>query len=207
MTDTVRLTTGGQPQRFSFALPGQAPQLTTTTNSTSAPIPKDATYATYEGFLQGTSGTQSATMTFQVTNDPHTAGADDPSFNPPQRNNFNINVTNTSTTITTVNGEPLFRTNMDGDEVYAIGVPVGTTMTYVSPTQATLSAAATATSTTGGTPARFQALHWILLGTLTLTGTKHAEDGFTTASNWKFVRVSVSSLTGTGATASAIQGT
>lgn len=207
MTDTVRLTTGGQPQRFPFNLPGQATALSTTTNTNSAPIPKDGTYATYEGYLQGTSGTQSATMTFYVTNDPHTAGSDDPSLNHPQRNNFNIITTNTSTAIAPVNGEPLFRPDMDGDEVYAIGVTVGTTMAYVSPVSATLSAAATATSATNGSPARFQALHWVLLGTLTLTGTKHAEDGFATASNWKFVRVVVSAITGTGCTASAIQGT
>lgn len=205
MINTVRLTTGGQPQRYSFGLPGQPPVLSTTTNNTSAPIPKDGTYSTYEGFLQGTAGAQSATMTFQVTNDPHTAGSDDPSLNPPQRNNFPIVTTNTSTAITTVKGEPLFRPDMDGDEVYAVGVTVGTTMTYVSPTSATLSAAATASGS--NVQARFQALHWILLGTLALTGTKHAEDGFATASNWKFSRVSVSALTGTGATATAIQGT
>lgn len=202
MTDTVRLTTGGQPQRFSFALPGQPPQYSTTTNNTSAPIPKDGTYSTYEGWLQGTTGTQSATMTFQCTNDPHTAGSDDPSLTPTQRNNFQITTTNTSTAIGSVEG--LFRPDMNGDEVYAVGVTVGTTMTYVSATSATLSAAATVT---GIPQARFQALHWVLLGTLTLTGTLHAEDGFATAANWKFVRMSVSSLTGTGAAAFATQGT
>jgi len=207
MTDTVRITTGGMPQRFPFNLPGQPTVTTTTVNTNSAPIPKDGTFATYEGFLQGTSGAQGATMTFQVTNDPHTAGMDDASVNPVQRNNFSINTTNTSTTITTVNSEPLFRPDMDGDEVYAVGVPVGTTMTYVSATSATLSAAATATSGTKGVQARFQALHWVLLGTLTLSGTKHAEDGFATASNWKFSRVVVSAISGTGCVATAIQGT
>lgn len=194
MSDTVRLTTGGQPQRFPWNAPDAATVLSTLANANSQPIPKDGTFSTYLAVVKGTAGTVSATVVVQATNDPHTAGADDPSFNPPQRNNFQIKTTNTSTAITSPEG--LFRADMDGDEVYAIGVTNGTTMTYVSTTSATLSAAATATGTVHG---RFQSLAWVLLGTITLTGTKIAADGFATQSDWKWVRGVVSLLTGTGA--------
>lgn len=207
MTDTVRLTTGGQPQRFPWNLPGTAPVTSTLSNSNSQPIPKDGTYSTYTCAVKGTSGTVSATVVIQATDDPHTAGADDPSFNPPQRNNFRINTTNTSTAITTTGGEPLFRPDMDGDEVYAAGVTVGTTMTYVSPTSATLSAAASATSPVVGVQARFQDIDWVLLATVTLTGTKRNADGFSTAANWRWVRGVVSAISGTGAAVTITQGT
>lgn len=195
MTDTVRLTTGGQPQRFPWNVPGRASVTFTTTNLHSQPIPKDGTFSTYVAAVKGSTGAQSATVVVQATNDPHTAGADDPSVNPPARNNFLIGTTNTSTTITSSEG--LFRTDMTGDEVYAIGVTDGTTMTYVSPTSATLSAAAVATGTV---TARFQSFQWVLLATITLSGTLQAADGFATMSDWKWVRAVVSGLTGTSAT-------
>lgn len=189
--DTVRLTTGGQPQRFPWNLPGAVTQLSTTANGNSQPIPKDGTFSTYVASITGT-GAQSATVVVQATNDPHTAGADDPSLG--TRNNFQIITVNTSTSITSKEG--LFRTDMNGDEVYAVGVPAGATMTYVNQTTATLSAAATAT----GTPqARFQAFQWVLLATITLSGNPRAADGFATMSNWKWVRAVLSSLTGTNA--------
>lgn len=202
MTDTVRLTTGGQPQRFPWNAPGTSPVvINTTANGNSQPIPKDGTFSTYVASIVGT-GTVSATVVVQATNDPHTAGSDDSSLPTPTRNNFQIVTTNTSTAITTANGEPLFRPEMNGDEVYAVGVPSGTTITYVTPTSATLSAAATAT----GTPqARFQAFAWVLLATITLTGTNHAADGFATMSDWKWTRAVVSAITGTGATVTVTQ--
>lgn len=203
MTDTVRLTTGGLPQRFNWAVPGLPTANTTTANKHSQPQPKDGTFSTYVAAVKGTAGAQAATVVVQATNDPHTAGADDPSiYAGLQRNNFQIITTNTSTTITTVGGEPLFRTDMTGDEVYAQGVTDGTTMTYVSPTSATLSAAATATGTV---PARFQSFQWVVLATITLSGTPQAADGFATASDWKWVRAVLSGLSGTGATVSVTQ--
>src|ERR1700761_843127 len=130
MSDTVRLTTGGQPQRFPWSAPGVTPAaITTTANGNSQPIPKDGTFSTYVASVTGT-GAVGATVVVDATNDPHTAGADDPSYNPPRRNNFAIGTTNTSTTITSSEG--LFRPDMNGDEVYAVGVANGTTMTYVS---------------------------------------------------------------------------
>lgn len=206
--DTVRQTVGGQVNRFPFNLPGQALVLSTTTNQPSAPIVKDGLNTVYTAEVRGTSGTVTATHSIYATNDPHAAGEDDPSTNPPTRNNFSINTTNTSTTITTVNGEPLFRLDMDGDEVYAVGVTPGTTMTYVSATSATLSAAATATSPTGGTQARFQAVApWFLAGTITLSGTKVDAGSFAMNTAYKWMKDVVSNISGTNATARCKQGT
>jgi len=59
------------------------------------------------------------------------------------------------------------------------------------------------TSGTGGTPQ-----YWCStpLGTITLSGTTSASDGFTTSAPWKFVRARVTAITGTGATVTAIIG-
>lgn len=198
--DTVRLTCGGLANRFSWATPGNAPQIFTLVNARSAAIPKDGIYATYNAFLSGSSGAVAATMTFFATNDPHTAGADDPQLG--FRNNFNIGITNTSTNITSAEG--LFRTDMDQNEVYCAGVPYGTLMTYVSPTQATL--AAPATTTNPNARARFQSTNWVQLAAVSLAGTRFASDGFATASAWKWVCCVVSGISGTNAAALAIQG-
>jgi hypothetical protein len=48
--------------------------------------------------------------------------------------------------------------------------------------------------------------NWITMGTITLSGTTTATDGFTTVCPWRYVRVNVTSITGTGATAEIIMG-
>jgi len=198
--DTVKLVCGQQPQYYSWALPPNAPPiLSTTTTQVSAPIPKDGIYATYQASVTGT-GAQTATVLVQCTNDPYTAGQDDIANRKFQ--NFQMGITNASTAVTQANG--YFRPDQTGNQVYAAGVTVGTTFTYVSPSTGTLSAAAT--GATGTVQARFQANKWVTLGTITLTGTTEASDGFATASAWKWTRVNVSALTGTGATVQAIQG-
>ena len=199
MTETVKVVVGGQIARFPWNLPGQATSNSTTTAINSAPIPKDATHSTFLAYVTSTAGATSATVGIWATDDPHTAGADDPILG--TRNNFAIGTTNTSTTITSAEG--LFRADMDTDEVYAVGVPAGSTMTYVSPTSATLSAAATATATV---PARFQATYWVLLATITLSGTRRAADGFATEANWKWVRAVVSAIAGTNSAVHVKQG-
>lgn len=200
MTETVRVTCGGKPQYFNFALPGQVPVLSTTTAIPSAPLFKDGVYESYQAIETGT-GSVTGTVIIEGTNDPHTAGADDTTLG--TKNNFNINTTSGSATITSPDG--YFRSDMDGDEVYAIGVPVGTTMTYVSASSATLSVNATVTAT--GVQARFQALNWLetALGTITLNGTNKSTNGFSTASSWRWVRARVTAITGTSATAKVIQ--
>jgi hypothetical protein len=41
--------------------------------------------------------------------------------------------------------------------------------------------------------------NWLTLGTITLTGTTSATDGFASAAPWAFVRANVTARTGTGA--------
>lgn len=197
--DTVKLVCGQQPQYFSYATPLNSPTVNqTTVVAFSNPIPKDGIYATYQASITGT-GAQTATVLVQATNDPYTAGQDDLAARKFQ--NFAMGTTSGSAAVTQFNA--YFRPDQTGNQVYAAGVPNGTTFTYVSPTTGTLSANATAT----GTPqTRFQANKWVLLGTVTLSGTGEASDGFATASAWKWTRMNVTALTGTSATVVGIQG-
>ena len=48
--------------------------------------------------------------------------------------------------------------------------------------------------------------NWITMGTITLSGTTTATDGFTTICPWRYVRANVTNVTGTGATAEIIMG-
>lgn len=196
--ETVRLTTGGLAQRFNWALPDAPLALPALAAAFSAPLYKDGIHTTYMAHVLGT-GAVTATVVIEATDEPHSAGADDVELG--TRNSFAIATTNTSTAITSK--EPLFRSGMTGDEVYAQGVTPGTTMTYVSPTSATLSAAATATGTVN---ARFQARNWVLLATITLSGTGFACDGFATMAAWKWVRARVTAITGTNAAVYCRQG-
>jgi len=50
------------------------------------------------------------------------------------------------------------------------------------------------------------ASNWVALGTITLSGTTSASDGFTTQAPWRFVRAVVTNLTGTGAVCSVLMG-
>ena len=48
--------------------------------------------------------------------------------------------------------------------------------------------------------------NWITIGTITLSGTTTATDGFTTIAPWRFVRAVTSGVSGTGATVEVIMG-
>lgn len=48
--------------------------------------------------------------------------------------------------------------------------------------------------------------NWITIGTITLSGTTTATDGFTTICPWRFVRASVSGVSGTNAQVEVIMG-
>jgi len=48
--------------------------------------------------------------------------------------------------------------------------------------------------------------NWITMSTITLSGTTTATDGFTTIAPWRWVRVNVTAISGTGATVQAIMG-
>lgn len=198
--DTVKIVCGQQAQYYSFASPLNSPTVNSTSvTAVSNPIPKDGVYSTHQASVAGTAGTQTATVVVQATNDPYTAGLDD--LGARKFQNFAMGTTNASAAVTQANG--YFRPDQTGNQVYAAGVPNGTTFTYVSPSTGTLSANATAT----GTPqTRFQANKWVLLGTITLTGTLEASDGFATASAWKWTRANVTAITGTGAAVTVVQG-
>lgn len=51
-------------------------------------------------------------------------------------------------------------------------------------------------------------VNWVstVLGTITLSGTNSASDGFTTNAPWKYVRARVTALTGTGSTVQVYMG-
>lgn len=59
------------------------------------------------------------------------------------------------------------------------------------------------TSGVGGTPQYWNSTP---LGTITLTGTTSASDGFSSNTSWKWVRARVTAVTGTGAVVQAIMG-
>lgn len=48
--------------------------------------------------------------------------------------------------------------------------------------------------------------NWITMGTISLSGTTTATDGFTTICPWRYVRANVSAISGTGATVEVIMG-
>lgn len=50
------------------------------------------------------------------------------------------------------------------------------------------------------------AVNWLDLGTITLSGTNSATDGFGCLVDWKFVRANVTAISGTGATVNVFVG-
>lgn len=48
--------------------------------------------------------------------------------------------------------------------------------------------------------------NWITIGTITLSGTTTATDGFTTIAPWRYMRTSVTAISGTGATVEVLMG-
>lgn len=48
--------------------------------------------------------------------------------------------------------------------------------------------------------------NWLLLGTISLSGTTSASDGFVAAGRWAYIRADVTAISGTGAAVTAIMG-
>ena len=48
--------------------------------------------------------------------------------------------------------------------------------------------------------------NWITIGTITLSGTTTATDGLTTIAPWRYMRTSVTAISGTGATVEVLMG-
>lgn len=49
-------------------------------------------------------------------------------------------------------------------------------------------------------------VNWLTLGTINLSGTTVAQDGFASSANWTFFRANVTAITGTGATINVFAG-
>lgn len=197
----VVMKSGEQPRTFSWGTQA-VPASSTTANQASLPLYKEAVYGVFQAIVAGT-GAVTATVTFQVSMDDNTGrGYVFASNNAP---GALVSTANTSTTLT-ANGVT-FTQAMVGMTISAPGVPVGTTVSSIAAGGATLvmSAAATATA---NVQANFFANNWCAtaLGTITLSGTTSATDGFTTSAPWRYVRAVASNVTGTGATVTVLMG-
>lgn len=85
------------------------------------------------------------------------------------------------------------------------------TQIYKDAPQASFQVSGTTTAGSGSAVVAIQVsndgTNWITAGTVTLTlGTSATSDGFTTDAPWKYVRANVTTLTGTGASVSAVMG-
>lgn len=198
----VRLKSGDQTRNFGFGIaPTQS--IFTTTNQDSFPLYKEAVYSTFQALIRGT-GAVSATVTLRVSNDDDTGrgyilgGRTAPGLL--------LNTTNASNSLSSPLGD--FTADVVGATVEVEGVPEGTTITSVTNAYtAIMSANATATSTSPR-QGNLYANNWCTtaLGTITLTGTDTASDGFATASSWRYVKAVVSAISGVGARVSVNMG-
>ena len=212
MAHEVRLTSG---ELKNFAFPsGTGSTNSITANQDSLPMYKDSPYTTFQTILTSTTfGALTATVNILATNDVWTGTG------------FVINNCTTTSSSTTVThslnqfGGGTEQLNDLVNPAVAVGmivvgpgIPSGTYVSAVTNTgNITLSAAATATSSTASL--RFFNKAWVAtaLGTTTLSGTTSAtapfvSDGFSVQSSWKFVKASVTNITGTGATVNVVMG-
>ena len=209
----VRLSAGQASGASLFQFPpitGTGLVTSITANNTSLPLQRSYIYDTYQAIVTGT-GAVTATVTFQVSNDPGT-GVGYP---------ITVITANGNTAIVCANGSGWPNTIQVGQLITGPGIPAGTTVSAI-PTASTItmSAAATASSPTQtsggpygsttniGTPVVFYNNYWnqTAIGTITLTGTSPQSDGFVSATSWRFVRAVVTNITGTGATVQVLQG-
>jgi hypothetical protein len=95
-------------------------------------------------------------------------------------------------------------TNQASSPIYKES-PYGTFQAIVTGTGAVTATIAVQVSNEANTFNGIKA-NWITMGTITLTGTTTATDGFTTICPWRYVRANVTNVTGTGATAEIIMG-
>lgn len=212
MASEVRLTSG-ELKTFSF---GDTAATTTTANQSSLPLYKSSPYSTFQAVLTSTTfGALAATINIYATNDVWTGTG------------FVIN----NCVYTTSNGNVSQSLNQfaGGSEqlndqfnpkvavgmlVVGTGIPAGTYVsTFTDNGHIVLSATPTSNSPTTGAPLRFFQNNWLTtaLGTITLSGTTSAAapsvtDGFTTQASWKWVKATVTNISGTGATVNVVMG-
>lgn len=198
----VRIKSGEQVRLFTFGIP-PAWSLSTTTNLASLPLYKESVYSAFQAMIRGT-GAVSATVTLRVSNDDNTGrgyilgGRTAPGAM--------VNTTSGSANLSSPIGD--FTQDLVGALIKAEGVPDGTTVSSVTNANTlVMSANATATSASPR-QGNFYAQNWCTtaLGTITLTGTDTASDGFATASSWRYVQAVVSAISGTSATVSVNMG-
>lgn len=201
-SQAVYIKSGDQPKGFVFGNPTQ-PVASTTTIQNSLPIYKESVYSTFQAIVQGT-GAVTGTVTIQCTNDDNTGRGFVLGGSQSGQPGGPI-LLNTTVTVTSQGAQ--FTQALVNALVVAPGVPVGTTVSAVAADgrSLTLSAAATASGLVQG---NFFANNWCstVLGTITLTGTNSASDGFTTQAPWRYVRANVTAVTGTGAVVNVLMG-
>lgn len=200
---SVNIKSGDQTRLFQWPS-SLGPVYSTTVNGASVPLFKESIYSTFQAIITTTGGTPAAVVNVQVTNDDNSGRG----YVMNSNNNTpgtRINVTNASTTATFPEGN--LTPAMTGATVIAInaaGIPIGTTITYVSPTQGTLSNAATVTAV--GLDVVLYANIWNVtaLGTITLAA--NGGDGVGSAVPWRYVRMLLSGIGGTNAAVSGNMG-
>lgn len=201
-SQAVYLKSGDQPRAFSFGSP-TVPVTAITANQASFPVYKEAVYSTFQAIVLGTAGAQTATVTIQCSNDDNTGRG----FVPPGNSAPGFWITTSSGTTAITSPQQQFTQALVGALVYCAGVPAGTTIaTVTNAGAAVLSGNASATS--AGVQAGLYGVNWCStpLGTITLSGTLTATDGFTSMAPWRYVRANVTNITGTGASATVLMG-
>lgn len=187
----VLLKCGEQPRYFNFGRP-DSPILTLVAAGAinSQPMVKDGLYSSFQAVL-ATGVATVLTSAIQGTNDPNTGQGFAAANN--LAPGLSISITGGSTAVTSA-GQ--FTSGMAGASVVAPGVPYGTTFTYTTPSAGALSANATLTN--GAAQAQFFAQNWVAtaLGAITLNTSVNASDGFQSVSSWRWVRVTITTLTG-----------
>ena len=199
-SQAVYIKSGDQPRAFIFGNQ-VVPQTGTTTVQVSLPIYKESVFSSFQAIVQGT-GTVSATVALQVTNDDNTGRG----FILNNMNAPGSLVTTNATTVLTSQGNN-FTQALINSTVSVPGVPVGTTVVSVAASGVSLvmSASATTSATVQGL---FFANNWCAtaMGTITLTGTNSNSDGFVTSAPWRYVRGNVTAITGTSAVVTILMG-
>ncbi len=213
MATDVRITSG-ELRNFAW---GNAQALSTTVAQSSLPVYKESPYSSFQVTCTSTTfGAIASTVTFAVTNDVWTGVGFVAN---------NCTLTNGSATVTCTASQfaggteqlnDLFSPAVSvGMIVVGLGIPVGTYVSAVTNNNSiTLSANVTGLATSPSlNTLRFFNSNWnaTLLGTVTLSGTTSAtapslSDGFTTTAPWKWVKATVTSTSGTGATTNVLMG-
>jgi hypothetical protein len=200
-SQAVYIKSGDQPRVLNWAYQ-TAPASTTTVTGQSLPIYKESVYSTFQAILAGT-GAVTATVLIQVSNDDLTGRG----YIFSNQNAPGTLVTTTSGSATLAAGNNTFPAALVGLEISAVGVPIGTTVSAVAAGGASLTMSANATAS-ATVQANFFANNWTStpLGTITLTGTGTANDGFTSQAPWRYVCANVTAISGTGANVQVIMG-